>query len=94
MYLYAFIYWKTQYYKMSIVSKFIYRLNAVTIKMTAGFNGNRKADFETYVAIQLSRLANNLMKKYKVQKPKTTKLNIKHKYWDISKSVCWKYILT
>lgn len=65
---------------MSIVSKFIYRLNAITIKMIAGFNENRKTDIETYVVIQLSRLANNLMKKYKAQEPKTTKLNIKHKY--------------
>lgn len=68
MYLYAFIYGKTQYYKMLICSKFMYKQLLSQYKWQQVFNENRKTDFEIYMEIQLSRLANNLTQKYKVQK--------------------------
>lgn len=80
MYLCAFIYGKIQYYKMLISSKFMYKQMLSQYKWYQVFNKNRKTDFEIYMEIQLSRLAYNLTKKYKVQKLKIAKLNIKHKY--------------
>lgn len=74
MYLYTFIYGKTQYYKMLISSKFMYKQMLSQYKWQQIFNENRKTEWIIY-GNSIARLANNLTQNYKVQK-----LNIKHKF--------------